>query len=86
MIFGRVAGRLRRRWRRALAAAVAASVLSGGGITAYSSNFDHLIGRVLGGIGLPDAGCVESPTGPTVCADGSPARSGSAVGGYKGPH
>jgi hypothetical protein len=73
MIFGRVAGRLRRRWRRTLAAAAVASVLSGGGITAYSTNFDHLLGRVLAD--FLDARmdrCVEHPTGPTICAEESP--------------
>lgn len=66
MIFGRVVGRLRRRWRRVLAAVVAVSVLSGGGITAYGNNPENLIGRVLVGYfgaGL-DRCAVPSPESP----------------------
>lgn len=81
MIFGRVVGRLRRRARRVLAAVVAASALSGGGITAYSTNFDNLLGRVLGG--FLDARmdrCVEHPTGPTICAEESPETTSAPAG------
>ncbi|MGJ6127157.1 hypothetical protein QN239_31720 [Mycolicibacterium sp. Y3] len=55
--------KMRRRWRRTLAAVGAATVLSGGGMTAYT-NPEGALGRTVGGIASALFTVNVAPTGP----------------------